>query len=190
MPRKSQTDHVRKISACAKWKTCGGVMMTKKRGFAAMPMHRQLEIAAAGGRAAQASGKAHHWTREEARIAAGRDGRPRGLACARAFASDWGVATHAQSDVTPLAADGIGLNPASKGPSSCVDEPPRAALSSVPRSPIGPFLVKLFAAPETSKTARSERKRMCLLFGIRNKIKSPPDAPRRRHDGGPLSYVV
>jgi uncharacterized protein len=47
-----------------------GVMMTKKRGFAAMPMHRQLEIAAAGGRAAQASGKAHHWTREEARIAA------------------------------------------------------------------------------------------------------------------------
>jgi uncharacterized protein len=44
-----------------------------KRGFASMDRERQREIAAKGGRAAHAQGKAHVWSRDEAR-AAGRKG--------------------------------------------------------------------------------------------------------------------
>jgi general stress protein YciG len=40
--------------------------MTKKRGFAALSPERHREIAAKGGRAVQASGKAHRFTSEEA----------------------------------------------------------------------------------------------------------------------------
>ncbi|WP_373988348.1 KGG domain-containing protein [Duganella sp. BuS-21] len=42
---------------------------TSKRGFASMDPERQREIAAEGGRAAHAKGKAHEFTSEEARRA-------------------------------------------------------------------------------------------------------------------------
>ena len=45
----------------------------KPRGFATLSKERRSEIARAGGRAAQASGKAHRFTSDEAR-AAGRKG--------------------------------------------------------------------------------------------------------------------
>ncbi|MBZ9749678.1 general stress protein [Deinococcus sp. HMF7620] len=45
----------------------------RRRGFASMDPDRQRTIAAAGGRAAHASGNAHRFTSEEAR-AAGRKG--------------------------------------------------------------------------------------------------------------------
>jgi general stress protein YciG len=45
-----------------------------KRGFASLSPDHVRQIARMGGRAAQASGKAHRWTREEAQ-AAGRKGR-------------------------------------------------------------------------------------------------------------------
>lgn len=45
----------------------------KKRGFGALPVERQREIASEGGRSAHQQGKAHEWTSEEAR-AAGRIG--------------------------------------------------------------------------------------------------------------------
>lgn len=41
----------------------------KKRGFAAMEPYRRAEIAARGGRTAQANGTAHRFTSEEARAA-------------------------------------------------------------------------------------------------------------------------
>jgi hypothetical protein len=41
----------------------------KPRGFAAMTPERRQTLAGRGGRAAHAKGTAHHWTREEARIA-------------------------------------------------------------------------------------------------------------------------
>ena len=44
-----------------------------KRGFAALDPEKQREIARLGGRAAHAKGKAHEFTREEARVA-GRKG--------------------------------------------------------------------------------------------------------------------
>ena len=44
-----------------------------KRGFAALAPEKQREIARLGGRAAHAQGKAHEFTREEARVA-GRKG--------------------------------------------------------------------------------------------------------------------
>lgn len=43
--------------------------MRKRRGFAAMDPAAQREIASQGGRAAHASGKAHQFTKEEARAA-------------------------------------------------------------------------------------------------------------------------
>jgi general stress protein YciG len=49
------------------------IIMASKRGFAAMSEERRREIASRGGKAAQASGKAHHFTAEEA-SAAGRKG--------------------------------------------------------------------------------------------------------------------
>lgn len=45
----------------------------KRRGFASMPLEKQREISAKGGRAAQQKGVAHRWTTEEARTA-GRKG--------------------------------------------------------------------------------------------------------------------
>jgi hypothetical protein len=41
----------------------------QKRGFAAMDPAAQRQIASSGGRAAHASGKAHQFTSEEARVA-------------------------------------------------------------------------------------------------------------------------
>ncbi len=43
-----------------------------KRGFAAMPAEEQRRIASMGGRAAHASGRAHEFSSEEARIAGSR----------------------------------------------------------------------------------------------------------------------
>lgn len=47
------------------------------RGFAAMALEKQLEIAGRGGRAAHAKGRAYRWTKEQARAA----GRKGGIAC-------------------------------------------------------------------------------------------------------------
>jgi general stress protein YciG len=47
--------------------------MASKRGFAAMSPEKRREIAVRGGKAAQAAGKCHRFTVEEA-IAAGRKG--------------------------------------------------------------------------------------------------------------------
>lgn len=47
--------------------------MPSKRGFAAMDPEKRREIARRGGKAAQAKGNAHRWTKEEA-IAAGKKG--------------------------------------------------------------------------------------------------------------------
>jgi len=58
----------------------------------------------------------------------------------------------------PLVADGIDPNPTAKASSSCVHEPRLAAISSVPRSPIGPYLVKLFAASDAAKSPSLGRK--------------------------------
>jgi hypothetical protein len=41
----------------------------KPRGFAAMTPEQRRKIASLGGRAAQATGTAHHWTPDEARSA-------------------------------------------------------------------------------------------------------------------------
>lgn len=46
----------------------------KKRGFACMDPAAVAELASRGGRAAQASGKAHRWTSEAARIAGHKGG--------------------------------------------------------------------------------------------------------------------
>lgn len=51
------------------------IMSDKKRGFASMSKERQREIAGSGGRAAQASGKAHRWSSEEAKKAGAIGGR-------------------------------------------------------------------------------------------------------------------
>ena len=48
-------------------------MPKSNRGFAAMPKEQGRAIASLGGKAAHAMGKAHVWTREEAR-SAGRKG--------------------------------------------------------------------------------------------------------------------
>jgi hypothetical protein len=44
----------------------------KPKGFATMDPQDQREIAALGGRTAHAMGRAHKWTREQARAAAAR----------------------------------------------------------------------------------------------------------------------
>ncbi len=54
------------------------------RGFASMDRDRQREIARRGGKAAHAKGRAHEWTREEAREA----GRKGGVASQRAKRQD------------------------------------------------------------------------------------------------------
>ena len=41
----------------------------KKRGFGSMSKEKRREIASLGGRAAQAAGTAHRWTKEEASAA-------------------------------------------------------------------------------------------------------------------------
>lgn len=48
------------------------IAANKRRGFASMTPEQRSRIARLGGLAAQASGKAHRWTSEEARQAAGR----------------------------------------------------------------------------------------------------------------------
>lgn len=52
-------------------------MTTSKRGFASMDPARVREIASQGGRAAQASGRAHQFTSDEAREAGRKGGRGR-----------------------------------------------------------------------------------------------------------------
>ena len=47
----------------------------RKRGFAAMDREKQREIASKGGKAAHASGNAHEFTREEARVAGRKGGQ-------------------------------------------------------------------------------------------------------------------
>jgi general stress protein YciG len=54
-------------------------MSIAERGFASMDPARQREIASKGGKAAHAKGRAHEWTRDEARQA----GRKGGLASHR-----------------------------------------------------------------------------------------------------------
>jgi general stress protein YciG len=51
----------------------GGDMPKMRRGFACMPVEARRRIASLGGKAAQAKGTAHQWTKEEA-SAAGRTG--------------------------------------------------------------------------------------------------------------------
>ena len=55
-------------------------MSTHDRGFASMNRDKQREIASKGGKAAHAKGRAHEWTKEEAREA----GRKGGMASQRA----------------------------------------------------------------------------------------------------------
>lgn len=50
-------------------------MAMKDRGFAHMSPERRSEIARMGGLAAQASGKAHKWTSEEAKAVGAKGGR-------------------------------------------------------------------------------------------------------------------
>jgi len=45
------------------------------RGFQLMSPERRRQVARAGGRAAQASGAAHRWSSEEARVAGQKGGR-------------------------------------------------------------------------------------------------------------------
>ena len=47
----------------------------RKRGFAAMDREKQREFASKGGKAAHASGNAHEFTREEARVAGRKGGQ-------------------------------------------------------------------------------------------------------------------
>lgn len=60
-------------------------MTPRKRGFALLGAEKMKEVAALGGRTAHASGRAHQFTREEARAAARRsvEGRTRRAAEAR-----------------------------------------------------------------------------------------------------------
>ena len=46
----------------------------KPTGFAAMTPEQRRKIASLGGRAAQAKGTGHHWTRDEAKIAGAKGG--------------------------------------------------------------------------------------------------------------------
>ena len=46
-----------------------------KRGFAAMSLELRRKIAASGGRAAQAGGKTHKWTKQEAKEAGKKGGQ-------------------------------------------------------------------------------------------------------------------
>ncbi len=55
-------------------------MSTHDRGFASMNRDKQREIASKGGKAAHAKGRAHEWTKDEAREA----GRKGGVASQRA----------------------------------------------------------------------------------------------------------
>jgi len=48
-------------------------MPNSTKGFASMPKEKRQAIAGRGGKAAHAKGKAHTWTREEAKVA-GRKG--------------------------------------------------------------------------------------------------------------------
>ena len=48
------------------------------RGFAAMSIEKQKEIARKGGRAAHEQGVAHEWSSEEARMAGKKGGQSRG----------------------------------------------------------------------------------------------------------------
>ena len=50
-------------------------MAKEDRGFASMDRARQRDIASKGGKAAHAKGRAHEWTREEAREAGRKGGR-------------------------------------------------------------------------------------------------------------------
>jgi general stress protein YciG len=54
-------------------------MSTRDRGFASMNRDKQREIASKGGKAAHEKGRAHEWTKEEAREA----GRKGGVASQR-----------------------------------------------------------------------------------------------------------
>lgn len=51
--------------------------MAKGQGFAALDEERMREIASSGGRASWRKGVAHRWTREEAREAGKKGGKPR-----------------------------------------------------------------------------------------------------------------
>lgn len=48
--------------------------MTAKKGFAAMSPEKQRELSSKGGKAAHASGRAHQFTSEEARLAGAKGG--------------------------------------------------------------------------------------------------------------------
>ncbi len=48
-----------------------------KRGFASMSPEKRAAIAASGGKAAHASGNAHQFTTEEAKVAGSKGGRSR-----------------------------------------------------------------------------------------------------------------
>ena len=55
-----------------------GVQKKSVRGFAAMNMEKQREIARKGGRAAHEQGVAHEWSSQEAREAGKKGGQSRG----------------------------------------------------------------------------------------------------------------
>jgi uncharacterized protein len=71
---------------------------TQDRGFASMNRDKQREIASKGGRAAHEKGRAHEWTKEEAREA----GRKGGLASRRAKHQDEAGATPWQPGMTSV----------------------------------------------------------------------------------------
>lgn len=50
----------------------------KRKGFAAMDAAKQREIASKGGKAAHASGHAHQWNSDEARLAGRKGGQASG----------------------------------------------------------------------------------------------------------------
>lgn len=54
-------------AAVAALQAAGATVRTQKRGFAAMDGEQHRQLASAGGRAVQATGRAHRWTAEEAR---------------------------------------------------------------------------------------------------------------------------
>jgi len=62
-------------------------MGIEKRGFASMESTRLKELSGQGGRKAHALGRAHKWTREEARAAGLRSGAQRRLRKAQAEAA-------------------------------------------------------------------------------------------------------
>lgn len=52
-------------------------MGIENRGFASLSTERRQEIASMGGKAAQAKGTGHRWTKETASAAGKKGGRPR-----------------------------------------------------------------------------------------------------------------